>query len=262
MANTGLLLEGEDLEEGGERMTVDEGKKGEKRAATEKEEGRARKTASGAGPSAGKNKEKGKKGGGKGKEEEPVDKKHIGEAMKENKVLMTLIMKQILNSAQCNRDVQGVLFETWLMPIGTRIVELAKKQNLKYSEKVKVRGHGLGPPHLYTFGGVLAGIQELKKGSEMEEKINKVVELYIKMSVVEKGEIAKFCRISKIYDTTKYRVTMCFGPAEDAVRARAIIMTAMHSLEEEMGFEFKQGRPPPSYMEREIGSWLQALLEQ
>ena len=268
-AGSSLLLEGfEEDEAGGKGMQVDEGKKGEKQKRQseeeEKEKSKARKSSSSAqkGGGEGTATQKGKKkGGGKGKDDKDneASKKQMTEAFRENKALMSLIIAQVLNSAQTDRDLMGILYETWVIPIGSRIVELAKKQNLKYSDKVKVRGHGLGPPHLYTFGGVLAGLQELKKDSDHTEPLKTVIEAFVKKSAVEKGEVAKLCRASKVYDSSKYRVTMSFGTSPEAVQARQVVMAAMHSLGEE--YEFKQGRPPPSFMERELGEWLQQMLE-
>ena len=177
--------------------------------------------------------------------------------MLENKALMSLMVKQILNSAQTGRDLMGVLYDTWIVPIECQMIQVAKKQNMKYSEKVNTRGHGLGPPHLYTFGGVLAGLASMVKDTENMVPVQQVIENYIEKEATAKGETIKFCRINKVYDSSKFRLTMAFSPTAEAMTARQIIMTALHKQQE---FEHKQGRPPPSFMERELADWLQALL--
>ena len=128
---------------------------------------------------------------------------------------------------------------------------------MKYSEKVKTRGHGLGPPHLYTFGGILAGLATMVKDTESMDPIQKVIDSYIEKEATSKGETIKFCRISKVYDSSKYRLTMAFSPTAEAMAARQAVMSALHNMKD---FEHKQGRPPPSFMERELADWLQALL--
>ena len=128
---------------------------------------------------------------------------------------------------------------------------------MKYSEKVKTRGHGLGPPHLYTFGGILAGLATMVKDTENMDPIQKVIDSYIEKEATSKGETIKFCRISKVYDSSKYRLTMAFSPTAEAMAARQAVMSALHNMKD---FEHKQGRPPPSFMERELADWLQALL--
>ena len=258
-----LLLDGFEEEEdetsySTEKMTVDEGKRGQKRATSQE-----RATASASKPAKGGGGKQGAKAGGKGKQSKGEDssssseKKHVSQAMLENKALMSLMVKQILNSAQTGRDLMGVLYDTWIVPIECQMIQVAKKQNMKYSEKVKTRGHGLGPPHLYTFGGVLAGLASMVKDTENMVPVQQVIENYIEKEATAKGETIKFCRINKVYDSSKFRLTMAFSPTAEAMTARQIIMTALHKQQE---FEHKQGRPPPSFMERELADWLQALL--
>ena len=256
----GLLLEGFEEEEEEittEKMTVDEGKRGQKRATTQDAANSpAPKPAKGGGG------KQGAKAGGKGKQSKGEDsssseKKHVNQAMLENKALMSLMVKQILNSAQTGRDLMGVLYDTWIVPIECQLIQVAKKQNLKYSEKVKARGHGLGPPHLYTFGGVLSGLASMVKDTESMIPVQEVIDNYIEKEATAKGETIKICRVSKACDSSKHRLTMAFSPTAEAMAARQAIMTALHKQKE---FEHKQGRPPPSYMERELAEWLQTLL--
>ena len=81
-------------------------------------------------------------------------------AVKDNKVLMSLMMKMILQSHQMHRNASMVLYDVLVLPGSTAMVMEATKQNGIYSKKVQEagKGHGLGSPHIYTAGGILKGL--------------------------------------------------------------------------------------------------------
>ena len=93
-------------------------------------------------------------------------------------------------------------------------------------------------------------------GTATAQVIKEHITEYDDADLVEKGEMIRFCRLSKLYDQSKRRFTMCWGPGQEAVR-RAVLKAMV-----EKGWERKQGRAPPSFMERELQAWLEVLLKE
>ena len=90
--------------------------------------------------------------------------KHL-EKDKEGSKLFMLLIKSILHSLQLGRDLASVVYLTWLFPVNHAVVEGGKEQNSMYSEHTYgVRGHGLGPPHIWTYGGMIKALDETLQG--------------------------------------------------------------------------------------------------
>ena len=190
-------------------------------------------------------------------EQEAAAAKHLSNSLKESRVLMTLMLKQILRNTQDNRDLMGVLFETWLGPATSLVATMAKQQNVRYSSGAKSRGHGLGPPHLYTFAGTLGALAVQAKETACAAEAQGNLDTYSSKAMLEKSEIIKFCRLTPLYEKTKIRVTMSFGVGQEAQACRNSLVKMLTATE---GFEYKAGRAPAGFMERELGLWLQALV--
>ena len=189
--------------------------------------------------------------------EEAAAVKHLSASLKESKVLMTLMLKQILRNTQDNRDLMGVLFETWLGPAASLVATMAKQQNLRYSTGARSRGHGLGPPHLYTFAGTLGALAVQAKETPSAAEAQGNLDTYSNKAMLDKSEIIKFCRLTPLFEKSKIRITMSFGVGMEAQACRNSLVKMLSATE---GFEYKAGRAPAGYMERELGQWLQALL--
>ena len=72
----------------------------------------------------------------------------------------------------------------------------------------------------------------------------------------EKQNILRFCRIVKLYDTSKKKIVMSWSPTSKAQELRQTFCAAVASIPE---IEYKIGRPPAGHMERELSLWLKEI---
>ena len=175
----------------------------------------------------------------------------------ENKKLMSLMVKQLLKVSQQTRDIEGVVFETVIGPADSAAVKSALTQNTTYSEqtKVKGRGHGLGPPHHWTFGGFISGLAESPSLLlPTKTKLQEALKNYGDMNEEAKNEVVRFFRISKMHDSSKKRLTYSLGPAGLELREH------LNSALDQLSWEKRCGKAPTSHMERELQKWLEALI--
>ena len=70
--------------------------------------------------------------------------------------------------------------------------------------------------------------------------------------VVEK---VKLFKVSKVFDKEKRRLTFCLSPGLEEQRK------ALVGCLEQLGWERKYGKAPPSHMERELQEFLEALVK-
>ena len=71
----------------------------------------------------------------------------------------------------------------------------------------------------------------------------------------EVAEQVRMFRLSKVYDKEKRRLTMSFAPT--LAEQRKAVKGALDQL----NWECKQGRAPPSHMERELQAFLEELVK-
>eukprot|EP00971_Amphidinium_carterae_P017769 350227-Amphidinium_carterae.1 len=105
---------------------------------------------------------------GNGREENSsgrAAKKSKGEGKKKqtggnDKTLLKLLCKSQLNSMQSIRELQGVLFDCVQGEASQPEFALMSEQSHAYQLQVSKagKGHNLGPPHRYTFAGLLAAL--------------------------------------------------------------------------------------------------------
>lgn len=174
---------------------------------------------------------------------------------KEMRKLVTLMLKQILRSDQQAAALQGALFDTIICDAEGAEVQEALAQNAHYAKATDHKpGHGLGPPHIYTFTGILAGL--IKRKDELEPAdAERLQELHLKLeplTVPQTCELVQYCRVDKVYDESKRRITLCI----ERTQARPQFLAAL----EKLGGDRRFGRAPRTHMARELQMWLEALL--
>ena len=106
----------------------------------------------------------GGKGGGKDKENKmDTSSKAQPSALQKDpqlrKMLITM-QKAILQSMQKHRDAESVLYDTLLGESSNKEVADAKSQNSSYQAAISKRGHNMGPPHIWTCGGILQSMMD------------------------------------------------------------------------------------------------------
>jgi hypothetical protein len=194
------------------------------------------------------------KGKGKGKKQEEETLK-IGKGWtKDQKKLMIILMKQVLQTQQQSRELCSILLDPFLCPAEAMICIEADKQGKRYAKAVASPGHGLQAPHLYIFGAVLAAIAKLSCATEEEKNC---FQIYEKLTLVQRGEVIKVCKLAKVYRETHKKLVFAWGVGPQAQLLRTLVVQKLVSLE---GWELKQGKAPAGHMEREISSWLSEML--
>lgn len=216
--------------------------------------------------------EKGDKGGGKGGSAAAASLPTLKVPAslskdKEMSKLFELVVKALLHSLQIGRDVCSVIFLTYLVASAEAVIEQAVDQNQSYNQAVQKRGHGLGPPHIWTFGGLLTAANEAVEGLDAEvgkdeEDLKKVKEWgarllkeYGDASKELKQELVLFCRISRTFKDDSHRITLAFGTSEPGKNLREYVQKAFGLLEYEQRF----GRAPPSHQERSLQHFLEDM---
>ncbi len=125
-------------------------------------------------------------------------KKKIDCKDKDMQKLIGLMIKQILKSEQSNRDVEGALFDTFLGKSECPVVLSAQAQGAAYQAQVKAKGkgHALGPPQIWVFGGLLDALvkQGDKVGAQTATDLKKCLSEYSDATVESKCELERFFR--------------------------------------------------------------------
>jgi hypothetical protein len=186
------------------------------------------------------------------------EKKKVTTVMKEHKPLLSLMIKQILATQQASRDAMQVLYDVYITAADLVLIVVAMAQNTLYNKKIqkKGRGHGLGPPFLWTAQGILVGITKMLEGARKDEA-NKILDHWNKASMEEKSDLIRFCRVVKTFESDTKKLVMSWGASRQAQEYRSVFMGFMTSFEQ---VQFKVGRPPAGYMERELALWLKELI--
>ena len=195
----------------------------------------------------------GKTGGGNGKSMEGVRKNS------EMKALLTIMLKTQLRGEQRMRDLEGALFDTYVGPANCPFLNELTEQTQAYNKKVQGnKNHGLGPPHVYAFLGFLEGLERNHKEAVGGKNIAILTEWKKQLEVAQWEEVAeqvRMFRVSKVYDKEKRWLTMSFEPT--LAEQRKAVKGALDQLE----WECKHGRAPPSHMERELQAFLEELIK-
>ena len=176
----------------------------------------------------------------------------------ELKALLTLMLKTQLRSEQRHREMEAIHFETFIGPADTLFLNDLTEQTQAYNTQAKgKKDHDLGPPHVYACPSCLGELTKHHR-DQVGGKNCQVVEAWLKeledlpwKEVVEK---VKLFKVSKVFDKEKRRLTFCLSP--DLVEQRKALVGCL----EQLGWERKYGKAPPSHMERELQEFLEALV--
>ena len=199
--------------------------------------------------------------GGKNGEENAGGKKKL-EGTKKNselKGLLTLMLKSQLRMEQRVREIEGALMLTFVGKADDLLLNEVSCQTQAYQAKVKgQKNHGLGPPHVYAFQGCIAGLvkhHEAGIGLKNLGEVQKLKTRLEEMSWTEVAEEVLIFRVSKVYDKEKRRITLMLAAhLRDTSKL-------MGTCLEQVGWEKKEGKAPPSHMERELQAFLEEMLK-
>ena len=170
--------------------------------------------------------------------------------------MITMMAKLALKNAQVMGDLSNALVDTFLVPSSHTVIKKMGEQGQAYQREVKKagRGHQMGPPHPWMWGGLIAALHAKGEavGSRNAATLKEHNEALEGMTMVEKLEIIRICRLDKTYQDGFKRVSITIYGNEPL---RLAILGAF----EQSGATRKQGKAPASFMERDIQMWLEAL---
>ena len=137
------------------------------------------------------------------------------------------MMKMILQLSQNSRDVMGTVFDTWLAPVDDSVINSMIVQGRRYALAVRTAGHSLSAPHLYVFGSMLDAIaKHTKEEEEEEEEEDRLMnERYTAMSVEQRAQLVRLCKIAKVFKTEDRKLALAFGAGQEAQACKARVLT-------------------------------------
>ncbi|CAK0853370.1 unnamed protein product [Prorocentrum cordatum] len=174
------------------------------------------------------------------------------------KKLFALMLKQILRLSQQCRDMSGVIFDTLIVPMTVAFITMMSEQTVAYAAETKSKGkeHTLGPPHIYAMGGLIKGLMTHgdSLGAQNHTDLATAWKEHDGYSVEQKCELILFCRQDKVFQKERRRITFATRDA----KFRSILLACLSQVPQTTR---KYGRAPASFMEREIQTFLEALLK-
>ena len=171
--------------------------------------------------------------------------------------LTKLMIKQVLRLTQQMRDVEGALYDTVMIKSSAAEALEISRQTKACGDGVRAAGrsHQLGPPHIWAWGGLVSAL--CRRGVEVGGRNLEVLKAHLEelgtMSVQEKCETVRFCKLTKVFDANLRRITMAIP--------KAGLRTAVLGGLEQAGAERKLGRAPAGAMERELQAWIDGLAD-
>jgi len=183
-------------------------------------------------------------------------KKDVQDLRSGNKRVLIVLTKQILRSAQTDRELWGAVVDTGIVDTTSPLVVCSSEQTVLYNDTVQAKGsgHGVGPPHIWAFGGQLSAMNKNKEilGERLWPLVHDICTYYGEMTIAQKCEVVKICRKDKMFDSKKTRLTVVI--TDKAIR------DVFLQCWDKMLVSRKWGKAPPTYLEREIQNWLEALM--
>ena len=98
---------------------------------------------------------------------------------------------------------------------------------------------------------MLHSLANLPGSSEADHQFYKYYSL---LSLVQRGEVIKICKVAKVFKQSDQKLVFAWGCSAEAKILR------LWTIEQEIGWQLKQGRSPAGFMERELSSWATELM--
>lgn len=178
---------------------------------------------------------------------------------------MPLLFKQVVRSSQSSHDLEAVVLDTPIGPAEQALCTAMSEQDLIYAAETNRigRGNELGPPHVWSFGGMMTSLcnqeDQVEAGSDLNmlsEELKNEFGKYEALSVPAKANTVRYCRLSKLFDEKVRRVTLAFAEDEASQLLKNSVPPTLVSSK----FAPKSGRAPAIHMERELQGWLETAM--
>ena len=153
---------------------------------------------------------------------------------------------------------RGGVFDTFIGVADTLFLNQLTEQTQKFNAQVKGnKSHDLGPPHLYAFLGCLDGLLKNHADQVGANNAEMLKQWKLRVDPMTRQELAeeiRMFRLSKVYDRDKRRLTIALAP--NLQEERKCLIGCLDQLK----WQRKYGRAPPSHMERELQEFLDVLV--
>jgi len=164
-----------------------------------------------------------------------------------------VIVKGILSCLQSSRELESIMIDVVILPAESPVVARMKHFTKQWSVKVKEagQGHGLGPPHLSAWEGMLESLGEGDIGQANKTVVQEILAEFRSATPQQTSLTIRMCRAKPTYDKTKVKLMM-------AVRGQ--LESKRHNLLEalrQLSGEIKSGRAPPTGLERSLQEMLE-----
>ena len=147
---------------------------------------------------------KSNKGKGKGKD------KGGGKPLKGDKLTYAMIKMLLMNAQSC-RELKGAVFMVFMIMVDSMEYTKMKEQLVAYNEQVQAigKGHGMGPPSGFCFGGLIIALTERKDiGAENTKLMPELQSHWDQMTIEEGFDQVPHCRLRKAYDKTQFKLEL------------------------------------------------------
>eukprot|EP00929_Paragymnodinium_shiwhaense_P085838 TRINITY_DN46294_c0_g1_i1.p2 TRINITY_DN46294_c0_g1~~TRINITY_DN46294_c0_g1_i1.p2 ORF type:complete len:236 (-),score=88.67 TRINITY_DN46294_c0_g1_i1:104-811(-) len=177
------------------------------------------------------------------------------------------MLKLLLSLSAQVADLKQVMVDIVILPTEDKLVVATKQEYQKYAANCKTagKGHKLGPPTPYVYMALLNALIEAGPavGGRNETFLKKYHKSVVKAELHSMLDHIKVCRVSKMFDGTKKRLELAWGPlatslrmGEDGMEEEVADITEVraHTLSalEQLGGERKFGRAPKGWLEKEL----------
>ena len=173
-----------------------------------------------------------------------------GDGKVEQKSLNKIMLKAILKTHQTMRDLSSTVWDTLLIKLPSPEADDVQKQTQTCAEKLRQEGKGRtrGPPFCVS----TLGPGQVSVGARTAQGMATYWARLEPLSPMQICDEVRFYRLDKTYKADIKRVTLNIVSLEK----RLLVLEALNQTESER----KNGRPPPTAMEKELQAFLVDML--
>ena len=182
----------------------------------------------------------------------------------------TSLMKLSLNTEQRNRELEGAVYTTVLIPRGSPVCMAAMQAGATYAQEAKKNpmSHGRGPPHIHVG---LAVLEALSKTEDTENLglVKKLLEKLRASTIPQACRSVRAFKVKECHDKPgqpkQNRVTMkieggVIVKIGEELYENKSYEDAVLAMLENIGAEYKPGAPPAGDQARKVRKALNAVL--
>ena len=141
--------------------------------------------------------------------------------------LHNAVLKTLCVLSQQVREVRGAVFMCWMMKQEAPEVKKTQEQLRAYSElaATKGKGHGLGPPGIAAFTGLLQALSERGSavGAANEAGVANRKQTWDDLEPEGAFDLVPLCKLAKVYDPALNRLELVISVAQHREHIRGAL---------------------------------------